>query len=162
MSWADSKLWADAYTPEIKRIIGECLIYEAPLYVDRNCNTDLIVPAASVSVHVRAHQYARLYADEVAVRDSRPYNETELSKIMAGRGTHLLYAFAAAEGPTLCAWTLGRLDVLARYYLEYIRLNGKPPGELHANKDGSSSFRTFRLADLPPDFVIARRAYTGD
>src|SRR3990167_9164949 len=90
--------WQRACLPEMKRIVGECLIGEAPLEEDARRNTDLIVlrlEAVRVGCRVRRAIYLARYGHEFTIRQDRPSGaQSELEKIVAGWGDYLLYGFA--------------------------------------------------------------------
>ncbi len=160
-NWKSDKAWSDRFIPAIKRILGEHLIAEADVAEDTFRNTDLITLRLAgevrIACRVRQHAYLRLYGDEFTLRCSRPSGAaTEIDKLLAGWGDYLFYGFANQDGTALAAWFLGDLDVFRRWVRWYQATRHDWPGELKENLDGSSRFVVFRIADVFPDFIVAR------
>lgn len=162
--WRSDKGWADGYLPEIKRILGEHLISDAPAIEDRTRNTDLIVGdrelvLASKRVAVRVRRAAYLgYSHQYTIRSVRySDNETELSKIIRGRGDYFFYAIAAEDEGTLACWVLINLDEWRLWYFRQVA-EGKS-GRVKSNLDESSGFIAFDITDLPSPAIVARRSY---
>jgi hypothetical protein len=153
--------WQQRFIPELKRICGEHLIGEAPYEEDAEHNTDLVVlklEPVRIACRVRTYQYYERYPDEFTIRSDRPSgNKTELAKIVEGWGDYILYGFCTEDESRLTAWTLGNLDVFRLWFNQYIvKHKGRLPGIVQNNHDGSSSFRAFRINELPSGFVVAR------
>lgn len=151
--------WQRRYIPELKRIVGEHLIGEAPAAEDAERNTDLIVlrlEAVRIACRVRTPGYANGYLNEFTIRASRPSGaRTELAKIIEGWGDYILYAFAS-DDDHLGAWTLGNLNVFRVWHSTCLVNNsGQLPGILKSNHDNSSDFRVYRISELPGEFVTA-------
>ena len=162
MTWRHDADWSRDYLLAVKRILGEYLIAEAPAEEDRQRNTDLIVlnlASVRVACRIRRGCYAATYGDEFTIRTGRPNGvKTELLKLMEGWGDYLFYGFAHEDGEDLSAWLLGDLRVFRGWLFR--RMNetgGKVPGRLRSNTDGSSDFCAFRLDDMPPGFIVARK-----
>jgi hypothetical protein len=156
-----SRKWSNKFNPAIKRLCGEHLISETSLYEDRNSATDLEMPHSGISVRVR--KFAdRKYDGEFTIRSARDSGAvTELAKVLAGYGDVIFYGFADESERGLSSWFLGDLAVFRRWYFD--RLEDKPealPGKSRNNGDGTS-FTVFSLAELPPQFIIARRVYSS-
>lgn len=153
--------WQSQFVPPMKRIVGEYLIGEAPADEDRDHNTDLIVlrlEAIRVACRVRQHKYLERYGDEFTVRTARPSgSDTELSKLLAGWGDYVLYGFATEDSEGLAAWVLGDLSVFRLWHHRRLAVDGQAPGVTQNNGDGSSTFRAYRIDELPDDFVVARK-----
>lgn len=97
------------------------------------------------------------YPDEFTIRASRPSGaKTELPKILEGWGDYIFYGFATEDVTELAAWTLGSLNVFRLWHHRELWA-GRRPGVGKANGDGSSEFRAYSLADLPAEFVVARK-----
>lgn len=154
--------WQRKLIPQMKRIVGEYLVTEAPEEEDRKRGTDLIVlrlAAIRVACRARRPSYRRDYSGQITIRTARPSGaETELAKILMGWGDYFLYGFADEQEAALAEWYLCDLRVFRLWFQrECVRLPaGVMPGIAQDNHDDSSSFRAFRLVDLPPDFVVAR------
>uniref|UniRef100_A0A6M3L1U8 Uncharacterized protein n=1 Tax=viral metagenome TaxID=1070528 RepID=A0A6M3L1U8_9ZZZZ len=160
MNWQEDKRWSDQFLPEIKRLLGGVLISEPPIEEDTQRNTDLIVlklDAVRVACRVRRPKYYPRYAGDFTVRADRPRGtKTELAKIIEGWGDYFFYGFGSKKPGELALWHLGALDVFRLYFMRYLVQNsGELPGVLLFNDDGSSSFRAFKYANLPSDFIVA-------
>lgn len=161
MTWKDDKHWSDQFLPEIKRILGEHLIGEPPVEEDAERNTDLIVlrmEAVRIGCRIRAAKFAGLYPDEFTIRSGRPSGvKTELTKLMEGWGDYFFYGFEGDEPGQLGRWFLGDMKVFRVWIFRcMVRNSGKLPGQEHFNRDNSSSFFSFCIAELPNEFVVAR------
>lgn len=160
--WREDKERAGKCMRQVKAILGAYLIAEAPMEEDAKRNTDLIVlrlDAVRVACRIRTHEYLARYPDEFTIRAGRPNGtKTELAKIIEGWGDYLFYGFTDADQTRLAAWLLGDLRVFRLWLMDQTRANGgKLPGAGKDNTDGSSDFRAFRINELPPDFIIARK-----
>lgn len=155
--------WQQRFMPQVKRILGEHLIAEAPFEEDVDRNTDLIVlrlEAVRIACRLREHRYLARYGDEFTIRATRPGGEdTELAKVVSGWGEYIFYGFVTAAGDDLAAWLLGDLNVFRLWHGRQLATGGVP-GVLQHNGDGSSSFRAYRISDLPAHFLVARGAIT--
>lgn len=162
VDWRYDDKWSRRFIPEMKRIMAQVLITEAPYEEDAQRNTDLIVLRGAdqtrVACRVRRHEYYHKYHEEFTIRAMRHSgNETELVKVIKGWGRYLLYGFSDPTEQRLHAWILGDLNVFRVWYHDYIKTHsGQEPGALTSNTDGSSDFRPFKLTDLPPEFVISQ------
>jgi len=160
--------WQRQFIPQIKQILANYLIEEAPFEEDTRRNTDLLVLEAKnlrVACRIRRHEYVlnSRWRDEFTIRASRPNGiETELHKVLRGWGDRIFYGFAAADEATLCAWLLGDLNEFRLWHNRALaRLSaGKMPGSEVPNADGSSKGRAYRISDLPEAFVVARKRFT--
>lgn len=163
MGWQDDKRWADRFLPEIKRILGEYLICEAPLEEDAEHNTDLIVlklDAVRIACRIRRNEYLEKYGNEFTIRSDRPNgNETEMAKIIRGWGDYFFYGMSNDAQEGLAVWLLGDLNVFRLWLMRYLVKNkGVLPGHEQPNWDGSSKFRAFLIDSLPHEFVVARKS----
>jgi hypothetical protein len=161
MCFEVDKEWGRLFLPEMKRIISEHLICEAPLEEDQKRNTDLIVlrmEALRIACRVRRQKYYWQYSHQFTIRLSRPSNaKTELTKIIEGWGHYFLYGFGHdgfGHDRKLTAWTLADLSVFRVWYNQQL-YRGMRPGERRSNKDKSSELIAFNWFDLPPEFIVA-------
>lgn len=162
VAWTTDKAWSDRFIPEIKRIVGEHLIAVPPAEEDMLRNTDLLSLAlpgqVRIACRVRKYAYLDLYPDEFTLRCSRPSGaRTEIEKLLEGWGDYLFYGFAGADATELAAWLLADLSVFRRWVTWYPSQHGAWPGELRCNRDGSSQFVSFKIDDVFPEFVVARK-----
>ena len=99
--------WQRGLIPEVKRILANYLIAEAPPAEDMQRNTDLIVlrlDTVRVACRLRRHEYLARYGDQFTIRTSRPSGaQTELAKMLSGWGDYLFYGFASADAGELAA-----------------------------------------------------------
>ena len=161
LPWQSRKAWSDRFLPQIKRILGTCLIDVANAEEDALRNTDLMTlrlpGAVRIACRVRRHAYLAQYADEFTLRCSVPSGrETEIDKMLAGWGEYLMYGFANREETGLATWLVGDLSVFRDWVSRYRHQFGRWPGTLRSNADGSSSFMAFRIDDVDRHFVVAR------
>lgn len=165
-SFEDDFDWQRALLPHVKRILANYLIVEAPVEEDLQRNTDLIVlrlDTIRVACRLRSHRYLNNYADEFTIRASRPSGaQTELAKVLSGWGDYIFYGFPNPDGDSLAAWVLGDLSVFRLWHHRQLLKSGpqEAPGSRHANPDGSSTFRAYRIDDLPDEFVRGRLRFT--
>jgi hypothetical protein len=150
--------WQRQFIPEMKRIVGEHLISEAPSKEDQEHNTDLIVLCVKeirVACRVRRFPYMARYGGEFTIRSSRPSGATtEFAKLRSGWGDFLLYGFSSEDESELAQWTLGDLGVFRFWCDLYMHWHQAEPGNEQRNPDGTR-FRAFRTRDMPPNFVVA-------
>lgn len=162
MSWQGDKAWADKFLPEIKRILGEHLITQAPMEEDAEHNTDLIIlklDAIRIACRIRRYGYFEKYRDEFTIRSGRPNGcKTELAKIIEGWGDYFFYGFSNEDESGLLAWFLGDLRIFRLWGMrELARSKGRFPGMEIPNNDGSSVFRSFYICSLPNEFIVAKK-----
>jgi hypothetical protein len=162
--------WQKKLLPEVKKVVAEHVIGEAPPEEDMRRNTDLIVlkmDTVRIAVRLRRHdQMHRItpegvrYFDQFTIRSKLPRSgcETELAKVVSGWGDRNFYGFANADDTGLAAWVLGDLYVFRLWWSQQLVKNkGVMPGHENKNTDGLSLFRAFDISELPAAFVIARR-----
>lgn len=163
-TYAADRAWSDAYLPAYRLIVATYLIVPAPFLMDTRRATDLTTITGGgleVACRVRGYNYAARYGDEFTIRDQRTSGaETEMSKIMRGFGTHIVYGFSHPERPgKLSAWLLGDLSIFRQWIGRAHMQRGILPGALGPMQSDGTQFRAFRIDDLPPAFVIARKPY---
>ena len=161
--WKDDKSWSDGLLTSVKQILGLYLIGEAKQDDDQQRNTDLIVlkmEAVRIACRIRRNDYFKgEYKGEFTIRSSRPNGtKTELTKIIEGWGDYFFYGFANTDGMTLSGYTLTDLKCFRIFHSRYLALNqGRCPGRLFKNKDGSSSFTVFKWVDMPEEMIVAQQ-----
>ena len=155
--WEIDKRWSDRFLPEIKRHLGEHLIGEPPVEEDTERNTDLMVlkmDAVRISCRIRKHFYLEKYADEFTIRSGRPSNvETELTKIIRGWGDYFFYGFCNENETHLAQWFIGDFKAFRIWHSRCL-VSGIMPGNGLSNHDNSSTFRSFKVKDIP-GFIVA-------
>ena len=105
-----SRVWSDRFIPEIRQIVGPHLLEVAPLEVDTQEATDLIVFKARdlrVAARVRKHGLQGDFLWQFTMRSKvRSGSKTELEKIIDGWGDLMLYAHAAKDENSIERWFL--------------------------------------------------------
>jgi hypothetical protein len=164
MAFSDDFDWQRALIPEIKRVLANYLISEAPVEEDMKRNTDLLVlklDTIRVACRLRRHEYLRRYSDEFTIRAGRPSGvKTEFAKVISGWGDYIFYGFASEDMTSIDAWLLGDLSEF-RYWVNQRLAMGRTPWMDQENRDGSSNFYAFRVDDLPPSFIVGRKQFRG-
>ena len=163
-SWKDDKRWSDRFLPEIKRILGELLIAEAPTEEDRDHNTDLIVlrmDSVRIACRIRRYEYLLTYPNDITIRRSRPSGKkSELSKIIEGWGNYMFYGFADRAEKELAQWRVLSLNAFRLWLGRSLVKNHRLPGTQKMNHDGSSDFIAFPVADMPRSVVVESKLFT--
>lgn len=168
-SYHNDRTWESTFHPKIKAILGEHLLVAADNDEDMKHNTDLTtmrLESQRVGVRLRRANYLDQvdrngvrYVDQFTIRKDRPNGcDTELAKIMAGWGDYFFYGFANLRGDDLACWMIGDLTQFRRWFYttgSWESLAAAAKG----NRDGSSGFYTFNIADLPKGFLVARKVY---
>ncbi|MDF0602311.1 hypothetical protein P1J78_16345 [Psychromarinibacter sp. C21-152] len=152
--YAINRSWSDRFIPEIQRIVGAHLLSIAPDAFDMHEATDLLMMEAKdlhIAARVRRPGYARVYPYDFTIRAQVPSGaETELSKIVNGKGDWMFYGHADASGRGLASWWL--IDLRAfRAGLIRQATNGYPIrcGD-RTNPDGTR-FKWFDIRSFPPE-----------
>jgi hypothetical protein len=152
--WEQEKKWSDRFIPEIKSILGQCLMRCGDIEEDAMENTDLItliLDPVRVACRVRRNKYLQ-YIGEFTVRAALPTGvPTELEKILDGYGDLLFYGFCDTAEQALVYWRLLDLDVFRDVYRHPLGYTGEP----RTNTDRSSDFRAFRINRFPASLVVA-------
>ena len=155
------RAWSDRFLPAIKDTIGGHLLKASPDPLDWHHATDLMMLDARdirIAARVRRHGYARRFPHEFTLRSRLPSGaETELAKVVDGKGDWLFYGHANAAGTGFDAWWL--IDLRAfRAGLIRSKRNGHPIrcGDKR-NPDGTW-FKWFDIRSFPddPPLVVAR------
>lgn len=159
MSFESDFSWQRKFIPEIKRVLGEHLIGEAPAEEDMEHNTDLVVlrlEAVRVACRIRRNDKIAKYGSQFTIRTSRPSGrQTELAKVLSGWGDYIFYGFGSATDDFLCRWLLGDLKVFRLWHANELARTKQKPGIAKSNHDGSSDFAAYEIANLPADFMVA-------
>lgn len=154
--WESDKKWSDKFIIEIKRILGEHLISEAPLEEDVYHNTDLMVlklDSIRIACRIRSNYYLNIYPNDITIRSDRPTGiETELTKIINGWGDYFFYGFANETETQIKSWILISLN----NFRQWLKECNTTQGIKHYNKDGSSSFKSFDITRVPTQVIFKR------
>lgn len=158
--YKSDKRWSDRFLPEIKTRIAQHLLIEADEEEDQYRNTDLRILIARdlrIACRIRRPQWVS-NANEFTLRTERPKsgNKTELQKVLDGFGDYFFYGISDIREIGLAYWRFCDLNVFRKFWAAHLaHYNGKMPGWLKANKDGSSTFRVFRYESIGNGFVVA-------
>ena len=153
-----NRRWSDQFLPDIKRIVGGHLLEAAPDPLDWHQATDLLMLDARdklIAARVRRPGYSNAYPHQFTIRSSVPSGaETELSKIVNGKGDWLFYGHANAAQTTIESWYLIDLNAF-RAGLIRKGAQGLAWGNKH-NADGTR-FTWFDVRSFPanPPLVVA-------
>jgi hypothetical protein len=116
--------WQHKYLAEVKSIVGPQLLMAAPLEVDANEATDLMVLRARdmrIGCRIRRAGFAEKYAWDFTIRSQRDSGaKTELEKIVEGWCDWLFYGHAAHDDrPGLARWFLVDLAALRAHLIRH-------------------------------------------
>jgi len=105
-----NRQWSDRFLPQIKHIVGAHLLEAAPDPLDMLQATDLLMLDARdmrIAARVRRPGYASRYPHQITIRSGVPSGaETELSKIVNGKGDWLFYGHSNADQTAVESWYL--------------------------------------------------------
>lgn len=172
-TYLTDRQFADQFVSQQQWILGKYLLPSvfyavAPPEPDQKRATDFVCAFADpvrVLARVRsAVDYAR-YGNQITIRSHRDNGtETELSKVIKGYGSHLLYGFDDSAQPgRLRAFVLADLAVFRAWYAALTPFDSATlayPKDI-PNGDGTW-FRAFRLSELPEGFVLGRHKMLRD
>ncbi|MDE9449996.1 hypothetical protein J3R80_05880 [Aliiroseovarius sp. Z3] len=156
-----NRRWSDRFLPEIKRIVGGHLLREAPDLLDMREATDLLLFDARdtrIAARVRRHGYADRYPHQFTIRAESAYGgETELSKIVNGKGDWMFYGHANAAGTGLDAWWLLDLNAFRAGLIRQATNGCRILSGDKRNADGTA-FKWFDIRSFPkePKLVLAQ------
>ncbi|MEP5761143.1 MAG: hypothetical protein ABJ327_17875 [Litoreibacter sp.] len=159
--YSTNRNWSDRFLPDIKRLVGAHLLETAPDPQDHFNATDLMMLDARdmrVAARVRRPGFASRYPNEFTIRSKVASGaETELSKIVNGKGDWMFYGHANASQTGIEQWSLIDLRAFRAGLIRQAQ-NGFPlrMGE-RRNPDGTR-FKWFDMASFPvePRLVLAR------
>jgi hypothetical protein len=153
MSYQHDREWSDLYIPTIKTIVGQYLLVESPIEVDRQQAADLIVMNArnlTIACRVRRPGYVDKYPYEFTIRSRTASRATtELQKITNGWGDWMFYGHAVPEpGIKINRWFLINLRSWRAHMIRRDRSSIKYGQK--SNSDGTC-FAWFDLSSFPPE-----------
>jgi len=157
-----NRQWSDRFLPHIKQIVGGYLLEAAPDPIDWHQATDLLMLDARdmrIAARVRRPGYATQYPHQFTIRSRLPSGaQTELSKIVNGKGDWLFYGHANASQTAIESWYLIDLNAF-RAALIRRGAQGLCWGN-KCNPDGTR-FTWFDIRSFPadPPLVVARSGY---
>ena len=154
-----NRSWSDQFLPDIKRIVGRHLLEVSPDPLDWHHATDLLMLDARdmrIAARVRRPGYAEAYPHQFTIRSKLPSGaQTELAKIISGKGDWLFYGHADASQTAIESWQLIDLRAfragLIRKGAQGLRWGNK------RNADGTT-FTWFDARSFPsePPLVVAQ------
>lgn len=152
--YAANRRWSDRFLPEIKRIVGARLLQEAPDALDMLEATDLVIFDAKdtrIAARVRRPGYAERYPYQFTIRaEVASGAETELSKIVNGKGDWMFYGHADLSETHLSSWWL--IDLKAfRAGLIRQTANGYPIRSGDKRNADGTAFKWFDIRSFPPE-----------
>lgn len=158
--YSANRRWSDRFLPEIKQIVGAYLLKTAPDNEDWNNATDLMVFDAKdirIAARVRRPGFSRRYPFQFTIRARVPSNaETELAKIVNGKGDWMFYGHSNDRQDALELWWLIDLDAFRAALIRQAS-NGCSIlcGDMR-NSDGTC-FKWFDIRSFPkrPRLVVA-------
>lgn len=93
--------WSDSFIPEMKRIVGPCLLEPSSFEVDTEQAADLVVMRARdmmIACRVRSDEYLARYPWDITIRSKLDSGvKTEFNKIVEGWGDWLFYGHEDPE-----------------------------------------------------------------
>jgi hypothetical protein len=161
MEFSESFAWQSGQLDEMKRIIANYVVQEAPAEDDQQRNTDLLVPSARIACRVRKYADMARYGGEFTIRSARSSGrQTELQKVVSGWGDYIFYAFSTEDETGFAAWLLGDLSVFRLWFNQTLARHQTPWIERQNVDSRRSSFLAFRIEDVRvergPEFVVGR------
>lgn len=160
-TYTENRNWSDRFLPEIKQLIGGHLLATAPDAFDHMQATDLMMLEARdmrVAARVRRPGFARRYPHQFTIRSAvASGRQTELSKIVNGKGDWMFYGHSNAAQTGLDAWWL--IDLRA-FRAGLIRHTANTPQIImgdQSNADGTH-FKWFDVRSFPthPPLIVAK------
>lgn len=156
MNYVMNRRWSDCFLDTAIYAIGASVIEIASEHLDQKEATDLLLTcptrfsSAHYAVRVRRHHYLAEFGYQFTIR-SRSANggQTELEKIMEGKGDLMLFAFAGPKSIGFSKYTIIDLNVFRKW------ADGKTHQfkQIPNAKDGTK-FCAFDLRELPYEMVV--------
>jgi hypothetical protein len=166
MAWERDKIEADRYMPEVKRLLAEYLLIEAPFEDDALKATDLkliIAKDLRIAVRVRRPSYEK-YWGEFTLRSRRDSGaKTEFKKVMEGFGDLFFYGLRSEDDGALAHWVICDLSKFRTWVWDTWNQNHMVVGFEQPNGDGTW-FRAFRwMSDrsLTRQLIVPTEAILG-
>lgn len=165
MSYRDDRVWSDRYLAIIRALVGPHLLVPAPLELDNQQATDLIVLRArdmTIAARVRRFGYAERFPWDITLRAKRDSGaRTELEKIVEGWADWMFYGHSSEDAGAISRWYLLDLHVWRREFIrEGLRSALDKPAKYRrviqpqSNGDGTH-FVAFDVRRFPVALVIA-------
>ena len=161
-----NRKWSDRFNPRIQEICSRNIILPvniiiAPYEDDALRNTDLFAMSAGdkrIACRMRRPEYLKNYANEFTITCKIPgMPKVELDKLLEGWGDFFFYGFSNQDEKDIARWFIGDLHAFRGYYYRKKKElpKGIPPGSYRKKPDGSGDFLSFKLRQMPDNFIIA-------
>lgn len=157
--------FSDGFVSEVKKILAEFFLIEAPLIEDLKQNTDIrsfVMWPIRYGFRIRRHRDINFNKDFTIYYESPKGKdiEVEFHKMLKGYGDYFLYGFADQEEISLECWGICDLRILRGFIECYAsKHNGELPGRIMKkygpNREYLGKFIAFNWEDLPPSGVYA-------
>jgi len=164
--------FSDKFVLEVKRILGEQFLIEAPLIEDLKENTDIrsfVMWPIRYGFRVRRHSDIHFNKDFTLYYESPKGREIEVEfhKILKGYGDYFLYGFSDEEEQGFECWGICNLNILRGFIENYAaKHNGKLPGTIKKKytegREYLGKFIAFNWADLPEGGIFASKGLGFD
>ena len=159
MNYHQQRNWSDGHMTKVRVAIANEILRTASDHLDQKEATDLewVSPTGfdrlHIAVRLRKHTYFQRFQNQITIRSKSRYGcETELAKVLQGKGDLIFYAFLNEKETDFLKYTIGDLQVFRQWYRDCKAFGGLPCEQ--PNKDGSH-FLPVEINKLPPGFVHA-------
>ncbi len=159
--YANNRRWSDQFLPDIKRIVGAHLLETAPDPLDHFQATDLLMLDARdmrIAARVRRPGYAQRYPHQFTIRSKVASGaETELSKIVNGKGDWMFYGHSNITQNGVGHWWLIDLRAFRAALIRHANNGSSISMGDQSNPDGTW-FKWFDIRSFPahPPLVVAK------
>ncbi len=151
--YVTNRSWSDQFIPDIRSIVGRHLLSVAPDHLDWHEATDLLMldaRDARVAARVRRPGFAHRYPHQFTIRAEAAYGgETELSKVVNGKGDLMFYGHAGASGG-LESWYFIDLYAFRAGLIRQATNGHRIRSGDKRNPDGTA-FKWFDIRSFPPE-----------
>ena len=164
-NYEDKRKFSDKFVTEVKKILGEQFLIEAPLIEDLKKNTDIrsfVMWPIRYGFRVRSNSDIHFNKDFTLFYESPKGSEIEVEfhKMLKGYGDYFLYGFADEEEKGFACWGICNLNVLRGFIENYAaKNNGELPGKIipkyTKKKQYLGKFIAFKWKDLPEGGVFS-------
>jgi hypothetical protein len=148
-AYAKNREWSDQFIEHIRQIVGPKLLVAAPLELDTQQATDLLVFRARdmrIAARVRRPEYQERFKYEFTIRSEvRCGAKTEIDKVTQGWGDWMLYGFAAPTHQKVEWWSILDLD----RFRDYWRRTGWRLSSFSGCNGDGTRFLAFDLRTMP-------------
>jgi len=154
--YTENRQFSDRFIPQIKLLVAPHLLAEAPLMVDQQEATDLIVMRArdmKIACRIRRPEYRVKYAGQFTIRSHCGNNaKTELAKIVEGFADWMFYGFAVDDdSDQIKPWYLISLDAWRAHMIRGKKQLKKCGGCGQKTNSDNTKFAWFKIDKFPSD-----------